>query len=150
MAVNTNRRCGIRVESTYYFMSVFQFRQFHSLEPKALGLRITPLKIEDGVRVIKGIVFKPTPSMHISLDQFRKVVLFHETGWSLDEHLRQPKERLRENEPMEVFQQLNKEKMSSRPADFQCCHCNSEFSSRPYACSLLRGWFYIPAIKTGA
>ena len=119
MGVSTFQRSGMRVEATYYFCTVAQFRKYFSLDPKNLGLKISNLSNEQGTQELKGVLFKPSDGMSVSLDFFRKVTLFNETVFSLDEHLRRPEDRLRDAEPKQVFSQLGKEKAAARSSDTQ-------------------------------
>ena len=119
MGVSTFQRSGMRVEATYYFCTIAQFRKYFSFDPKNLGLRISSISNEEGTKELKGIIFKPSDRMAISLDVFRKVTIFNETAWSLDEHLRRPEDRLRDAEPLQVYSQLGKEKAAARSSDTQ-------------------------------
>lgn len=111
MSVRTTKRTGMKLEAPYYFMSVSEFTRKYKVEPKHAGLKVVTIDAEDGCKQIQGILFKWSPGA----ERYRKITFFTETTWSMEETLLTPESRLRQKEPVETFEAVNKAKAKKNP-----------------------------------
>ena len=67
------------------------------------------------MKKLNGVIIRPRAND--GLEGFRKVTLFSETLWYLDEHLAPADKRLRAKQPFETFEQLCKDQSAQRPVE---------------------------------
>lgn len=109
------QRSGIRLESSFWFVTVPEFIRSFKLDPKAAGLKILSLTDEEGVRPLKGVIVQPQDGDPPHL--YRRVTVFNETTWFVQETHLDAKRRLRVPEPSELFAEMNKNNSETRHED---------------------------------
>jgi len=108
------QRCGARVEVTFWFIACTEFHKKFELDPKQLGLATITLPDEEN-KDCKGVLVKPSAAE--PPDCFRRVILWSEKSWHVDEAVVAPEKRLRERQAAEAYQHMNTEEIKKRPQD---------------------------------
>jgi hypothetical protein len=112
MAVRTFKRSGHRMEMAYLFATKSQFIRRFKYKPSTLGFKVVTLASENGHTELTGVLLK----WDSKESDFRKVVLWSETAWMLDEKLMRVKDRLREKEPTLTYTALSKKQSKTASA----------------------------------
>jgi hypothetical protein len=81
--VRTMKRSGMRVTGTYWFLTVKEYRQKFHFDPKRMKETLVDIEDEENLKVLRGILVKP--SYGDNMDLYRKVELFSEKCWVVDE-----------------------------------------------------------------
>jgi hypothetical protein len=84
------RRTGYRVETKYGFLTLTEFLKKFTFEAKVLGCRVVELKAEEGIRKLKGVLFRLLDGQD---GFYRVVIFFSETVCILKEDVLKPQDR---------------------------------------------------------
>ncbi len=85
IVVRSMRRSGIKTEGKYAFLTVKEYRSHYKLDPKLMKEDIVEVWDEENLKKLKGVVVKPSPQDR--LKGYRRVTLWSETVWLIDEHV---------------------------------------------------------------
>jgi hypothetical protein len=114
MSMMASKSVGFRTEVVFWFLSLIDFHQMFKLEPKQIGLVLSPWFDEVG-HDVKGVFCKPDASQ--PPDSIRRVVMFYESKWVKQEDRITPDGRLRLTEVDEAFAHVQLDESKKRPKD---------------------------------
>jgi hypothetical protein len=119
VGVHTMRRTGTVVEMIYWFLSIIEFQKYFKIDPKVIGYRVTIRRDEFGTKMMKGCLVRPAADDPIYA--YRRVRVFNEEVWLLDETLMAPRMRLRAQEPFQTYSAISEKKAKDNKDPSEPC-----------------------------
>lgn len=113
--VNIREKAGFKLEQKYWLLRISEFTKLFKYVPKALGMKISVFKDEQGIKDLKGVVVKPSP--HLPLHKYRVITFYSMTEWEIAENICSGSKRLRDTQPQETYNAISSKKSKSHSLD---------------------------------
>ena len=137
------RSAGCRMEVIFWFIAIFEFHKKYGIDPKQVGLNVVSL-VDELNKVMKGVLVKPVSGME-QPDFARRVVIWSEKCWIIDEEKVVGSKRLRENQADEATAYDLGQDIKTRPQDSSNPHVHFVRQCTLSMLTSCRRLFYVSA-----
>ena len=108
---------GVKMSSSFWFITVREFQKMHKLDPKCVGIHIHTFLCEQAERELRGILAKPMPEDPQHL--YRLLTVYSDKITILSKELLPLGRQLRVAQPSEVFSKKCKADAKERHEDLK-------------------------------